>query len=109
MSRTLLALALAGSLMGLSAVAANAAEDAPLPPRLKWSFSGPFGTYDRGQLQRGFKVYREVCHTCHGLDLLSFRNLGQPGAPDCWASRSDFLQGSRQRRDAFFCSFRVQT
>ena len=50
------------------------------PPRQKWSFWGPFGTYDRAQLQRGFKVYREVCSVCHGLNLLSFRNLGQAGA-----------------------------
>jgi ubiquinol-cytochrome c reductase cytochrome b/c1 subunit len=52
----------------------------PPPPRLKWSFSGPFGTYDQAQLQRGFRVYREVCAKCHGLSLLSFRNLGEPGA-----------------------------
>ena len=57
-----------------------AAGEAPQPPRQKWSFSGPFGTYDRAQLQRGFKVYREVCSVCHGLNLLSFRNLGQAGA-----------------------------
>ena len=33
------------------------------------------------QLQRGFKVYREVCQVCHGLTLLSFRNLAEPGGP----------------------------
>ena len=31
-----------------------------------WSFSGPFGMFDRGQLQRGYKVYKEVCSACHG-------------------------------------------
>ena len=46
-----------------------------VPPRNKWSFSGPFGKFDRGQLQRGFKVYKEVCAVCHGLDLVAFRNL----------------------------------
>src|SRR5690606_3400215 len=30
------------------------------PTQESWSFSGPFGTYDRAQLQRGFKVYREA-------------------------------------------------
>src|SRR4029077_13594995 len=29
----------------------------------------------------GFKVYREVCQNCHGLTLLSFRNLAEPGGP----------------------------
>ena len=71
-----LPLVLAASIAGLAAVsAANAAGDSPVPPRQKWSFSGPLGTFDRGQLQRGFKVYKEVCAVCHGLDLLSFRNL----------------------------------
>jgi ubiquinol-cytochrome c reductase cytochrome b/c1 subunit len=55
--------------------------DQPKPPQLKWSFAGPFGTFDRGQLQRGFKVYREVCQNCHGMTMLSFRNLGEPGGP----------------------------
>ena len=73
-----LAVALA---VALAASAASAAEDAPVPPKNKWSFAGPFGKYDRAQLQRGFKVYREVCQTCHGLKLLAFRNLAEPGGP----------------------------
>jgi ubiquinol-cytochrome c reductase cytochrome b/c1 subunit len=56
-------------------------KDNPMPPKLSWSFAGPFGKYDKGQLQRGFKVYREVCLQCHGMELLSFRNLAEPGGP----------------------------
>ena len=52
------------------------------PSRNTWSFAGPFGKFDRGQLQRGFKVYHDVCQTCHGLKELSFRNLGEEGGPD---------------------------
>jgi ubiquinol-cytochrome c reductase cytochrome b/c1 subunit len=51
------------------------------PPRQTWSFSGPFGIYDQAQLQRGFKVYREVCSACHSMSLVSFRNLAEPGGP----------------------------
>ena len=51
------------------------------PPRLKWSFAGPFGKYDEAQLQRGFKIYREVCSNCHSLELVAFRNLADPGGP----------------------------
>jgi len=51
------------------------------PEAYTWSFNGPFGTYDDRQLQRGFQVYQEVCASCHSMDLLSFRNLGQPGGP----------------------------
>lgn len=44
-----------------------------------WSFSGPFGSFDQGSLQRGFQVYREVCAGCHGLDYIAFRNLADLG------------------------------
>jgi ubiquinol-cytochrome c reductase cytochrome c1 subunit len=53
----------------------------PSPPPQRWSFAGPFGTYDRAQLQRGFQVYREVCSNCHSLKLVAFRNLADPGGP----------------------------
>jgi ubiquinol-cytochrome c reductase cytochrome c1 subunit len=57
------------------------AEDQVSPPRLTWSFHGPFGKYNEAQLQRGFKIYREVCSNCHSLNLLSFRNLADVGGP----------------------------
>jgi len=54
----------------------------PLPPKpVNWSFDGPFGLFDRASLQRGFQVYKEVCSACHSLDLIAFRNLGEPGGP----------------------------
>ena len=82
MARSVLAFVLAGSLLGLAAVAQPALaadEHSPAPPRVKWSFSGPFGKYDRAQLQRGLKVYREVCAVCHGLKYVAFRNLADLG------------------------------
>ncbi|HEY0282206.1 MAG TPA: cytochrome c1 [Rhizomicrobium sp.] len=67
---------------GLSFGSAAADNSAALPPRhMQWSFAGPFGTYDRGALQRGFKVYKEVCAACHGLDLVAFHDLANPGGP----------------------------
>jgi len=47
-----------------------------------WSFNGIFGTYDRGALQRGYQVYKEVCAACHSLNLMAYRNLSQPGGPE---------------------------
>ncbi len=46
-----------------------------------FSFEGPFGKFDQNQLQRGLKVYTEVCSACHGLKFVSFRTLGDPGGP----------------------------
>mgnify|MGYP001160647359 FL=1 len=46
-----------------------------------FSFEGPFGSFDQGQLQRGYKVYREVCASCHSMDLMHFRTLAEPGGP----------------------------
>jgi cytochrome c1 len=51
------------------------------PPKNRWSFAGPFGKFDRGQLQRGLNVYREVCSVCHGLKMIAFRNLAEPDGP----------------------------
>ena len=45
------------------------------PKQQDWTFAGPFGKYDKGQLQRGLKVYTEVCSACHSMSLVSFRTL----------------------------------
>jgi len=81
LKRTFLALAAAGSLSAAVATPAAQAAEAMSPPRLSWSFSGPFGRYDQAQLQRGFKVHKEVCAACHSINLLRFRNLAEPGGP----------------------------
>ncbi len=60
----------------------QAAEHEPAMEHVDWSFNGPFGTFDRSQLRRGYKVYKEVCATCHSMDLVHFRNLGEPGGPE---------------------------
>ena len=52
------------------------------PKNVDWSFAGPFGKYDKGQLQRGLKVYTEVCAACHSMDLVAFRTLQDLGYSD---------------------------
>lgn len=49
------------------------------PRDLAFSFDGPFGKYDRQQLQRGFQVFKEVCASCHGLSYVAFRDLHDLG------------------------------
>lgn len=46
-----------------------------------FSFESPFGTYDEAQLQRGLQVYTEVCASCHGLQYVPIRSLGDAGGP----------------------------
>ncbi|NDC58528.1 MAG: cytochrome c1, partial [Alphaproteobacteria bacterium] len=58
-------------------LAAHAAGEAKHPEPQAWSFDGPLGSYDRGAVQRGFVVYKQVCSSCHSMKLLSYRNLGE--------------------------------
>lgn len=46
-----------------------------------FAFDSPFGAFHQGQLQRGYKVYREVCASCHSMNLMHFRTLAEPGGP----------------------------
>jgi ubiquinol-cytochrome c reductase cytochrome c1 subunit len=45
------------------------------PKDLHLASDGPFGKFNKAQLQRGFQVYSEVCSACHSLSLVSFRDL----------------------------------
>ena len=67
--------------VALGSTLAFAASEYPInkPKEQSWSFAGPFGTWDLGQLQRGFKVYQEVCASCHSIEQIAFRNLGEIG------------------------------
>jgi ubiquinol-cytochrome c reductase cytochrome c1 subunit len=49
------------------------------PRELALASDGPFGKFDRRQVQRGFQVYSEVCSSCHSLKLVAFRNLRELG------------------------------
>src|SRR6478609_12207216 len=52
------------------------------PKELHLASDGPFGKFDKAQLQRGFQVYSEVCSACHSLKLVSFRDLKGIGYND---------------------------
>ncbi len=102
---------MSASVAGLSAVVAltaslvaaspalSAGGGTEIPPRNSWSFAGPFGTYDRAQLQRGFKVYREVCAGCHSLSRVAFRNLAEPGGPEFSREQIQALAAEYQIKD----------
>jgi ubiquinol-cytochrome c reductase cytochrome b/c1 subunit len=81
--RSIIALTLATAIAAIATpvMAQEHSHEAPTPPAVKWSFAGPFGKYDEGQLQRGFKIYKEVCSSCHALSLLSIGSLADEGGP----------------------------
>jgi ubiquinol-cytochrome c reductase cytochrome c1 subunit len=57
-----------------------ASEEFHLPPKhLALASDGPFGRFNKQQLQRGFQVYSEVCSACHSLNLVAFRDLKELG------------------------------
>jgi ubiquinol-cytochrome c reductase cytochrome c1 subunit len=72
-----------GSVAVAAAQEAGATPEYPLkkPVHQSWSFGGIFGQYDQAQLQRGYKVYKEVCSACHSMRLIKFRNLADEGGP----------------------------
>lgn len=71
-------LLLAGA-FGMGSRPSLAAESGAEPPHQHWHHDGVLGTFDRGQLQRGYLVYKQVCASCHGMKYLSFRNLEDIG------------------------------
>jgi cytochrome c1 len=92
-------LVLTAALCGLLTLSARAQEEAATPPMQHWSFAGPFGQYDPQQLQRGFKIYREVCSNCHSLKLVAFRNLADPGGPGFTEAQAAAIAQSFQVTD----------
>lgn len=75
------------------------------PKNVDWTFAGPFGKYDKGQLQRGLKVYKEVCSNCHSMKLVAFRNLGDLGYSEeqvkAFALQYDIQDGPNDAGDMF--------
>ncbi len=70
-----------GAITAVSSPATETVEHAfhEHPKQVAWSFNGPFGHYDKAQLQRGLQVYTEVCSACHSLHQVSFRALTDLG------------------------------
>jgi ubiquinol-cytochrome c reductase cytochrome c1 subunit len=80
--RHLNSLAATFAALALTSGVVLAAEEAPHIEKQNWTFSGLTGHFDKPQLRRGYTVYKNVCSACHGLRLLSYRNLNEPGGPE---------------------------
>ena len=82
MSKSNLRLFLATIIFFVASLSLLNAEDKINSIKVDWSFKGIFGKFDRPSLQRGYQVYTEVCSSCHSMNLLSYRNLGEKGGPE---------------------------
>ncbi|HEY0104690.1 MAG TPA: cytochrome c1 [Rhizomicrobium sp.] len=73
----------AGFALGLALFQPAAAADGdPKPLKdVSFSFEGPFGMFNRADLQHGLQVYKEVCSACHSLNRVAFHTLDEPGGP----------------------------
>jgi cytochrome c1 len=86
---------------------ANAAggHHTPELPKVDWHFDGPFGTFDRAALQRGFQVYKQVCSACHSMNLVAYRNLAALGYTEgqikTIAAESEFTDGPDDEGEMF--------
>ena len=70
------------SLTGIAtAVGGGVPADAYKMLHKHWHWSGVTGSYDVAAMQRGYNVYAQVCRSCHNLDHLAFRHLGDKGGP----------------------------
>ncbi|HKL66134.1 MAG TPA: cytochrome c1 [Roseovarius sp.] len=67
--------------LSLSTGGAFAAGGAGHVEDVDFSFEGPFGKFDQVQLQRGLKVYTQICAACHGLQYVPLRTLSDEGGP----------------------------
>lgn len=72
MKHFLLSLVVIASFSSAPVLASN---DGISLPHGYWSFDGAMGTYDKAAMQRGLKVYQNVCASCHSLKRIYFRNL----------------------------------
>ena len=104
MNKSLILSVLAGIIAIISAGSSHAASGNAVP-RLNWSWDGILGSYDRGSAQRGLQIYKEVCAACHGLRLVSYRNLVQLGYTEnqvkAFAAEFEVVDGPNDEGEMF--------
>lgn len=102
--RSITAIALALG-VAIAPQAARAAGAYDTPPSANLSFQSIFGTFDRASAQRGLQVYRQACASCHGLELVAFRNLRALGLTEeqvaAFAAEHRIMDGPNDNGEMF--------
>lgn len=76
------------SALGLMTGAAFAAGSEGHVEDVSFAWEGPFGVFDKHQLQRGLQVFTEVCSGCHGMKFVPIRTLADEGGPELPADQA---------------------
>jgi len=81
------------------------ADEALHPPSYPWNHRFPWQSFDHASIRRGYKVYSQVCASCHSLDKVAYRNLvgacyTEEEAKELAAER-DFLDGPDEQGEMF--------
>jgi len=74
-------------------------------PKYPWNHRFPWQSFDHASIRRGYKVYSQVCSTCHSLDRIAYRNLigvcfTEEEAKELAAER-DFIDGPDDQGEMF--------
>ncbi|XP_034116480.1 cytochrome c1, heme protein, mitochondrial [Drosophila albomicans] len=65
----------AGLLLYALDASVEASDDCVHPPKQNWDHNGLLSALDMEGVRRGYKVYKEVCASCHSLQYIAYRNL----------------------------------
>ena len=75
---SMLSVAMRGVSLGViggSAAVYCSEKDPPTPPMYPWWFKPLSHGYDIPSVRRGYEVYRQVCATCHSLEMMAYRRM----------------------------------
>ena len=66
-------------LLSATVFTSSFASEVKKPKEIEWPFDGIFGYFDKQAIQRGFKVFKEVCSACHSIKYLEYVKLTEVG------------------------------
>lgn len=67
--------AVAGTAGAATLMTVSANDSVVHPVQMPWVHGGFFDSYDHASLRRGHQVYKEVCSSCHSMNLITFRTM----------------------------------
>uniref|UniRef100_A0A7S2KWM0 Cytochrome c domain-containing protein n=1 Tax=Leptocylindrus danicus TaxID=163516 RepID=A0A7S2KWM0_9STRA len=83
----------------------KASDDCVHAPHHHWNHTGSLSSFDCAAVRRGFQVYRQVCATCHSVELVCWRNLVNVTHPElelkAMAEEVEYVDGPNDEGEMF--------